>query len=574
MTLRKFLLLLLMGLCSVMSVAQAAEATRPLEPINRTSPRDTYQSFLAAVQRLEHDYAAYVADKNNAQVPQLRRDLQRIRNVMDLENLPPATRAKIGNAATGYLYDILARLPPLDPGSIPGPAEDGTLDEQKLPSRWTIPGTDIQIARISDGPNTGEYRFTPESIQHLREYYFSIVDQPVLNSRIYPFLHRTQINATGPLIPDALVLGLPEPLTGTYYFDAPLWKILAVVIVILGALLVAALWAVTAVRLSRRASLVGRRWWQLTIPLAILALFSFSEWFIVVQINPAGLFATSESIFVSVVSYLTWAWAAWRFIYFIVDAIISSPRIPENSYDAHLLRLIARIASLGTVCIILINGANEIGIPALGLVAGLGVGGFALALASQSTIENLFGGLSLFADRPFRVGESIKFGDQTAKVERIGPRSSRLRARNGTLCTVPNADLARMHIVNYSMRSQCYMDQHIFLRGDSRPDAVRILLERLRTLLLAEPLLEQDKGWPTVRIIGTRDGHIELWVRANVLTSEYNVFLEIQERILLTLLDMLRELDLKLGRPLDSAAADMPSESPQGIETAPTQTTR
>lgn len=104
-----------------------------------------------------------------------------------------------------------------------------------------------------------------------------------------------------------------------------------------------------------------------------------------------------------------------------------------------MLRLVARVVGVLVSVAILLWAANEIAIPAAGMLAGLGVGGFALALAAQSTVENLFGGVSIFADRPFRVGDFIHYGDSDGIVEMIGPRSTRIRGLDGTLTTVPIA---------------------------------------------------------------------------------------------------------------------------------------
>lgn len=552
--LRFIVLLFAFAAATASATDRPASASQQFEPINRSSPRETYQSFLAATARIEQNYAGYIADKSPDKVLVLRRELKRVRELLDLENLPPATRAKTGSAAVGYLYDILARLPPLDPASIPGPGPEGIADPQKLPAKWTIPGTDIQIARTESGPYAGDYQFTAGSVANLPEYYLNMVDHAVINTRLFPHFHREQISATGPLIPDSIVRNLPAFL-GVYYFNTPLWKILAIAVIILAFFLVVLVWARIALRFSRRHTSVLRLGWRLSIPVCILLMFSISEWLIGGHINPAGSFAASESLFSTAVYYTTGAWASWLLVYFVVESIISSPRIPENSYDAHLLRLIARILALLSAGIILVNGANEMGIPALGLVAGLGVGGFALALASQSTIENLFGGLSLFADRPFRVGDRIRFDKQTARVERIGPRSSRLRARDGALCTVPNADLAKMHIVNYSMRDRCYLLQVFALRGDSDPEQIRQFLEHLRVWLNEEPTVEKDKGWPNVKITGVSNGHIDIRVRANVLTSEYHLFLDIQERFLLSALLHMRQLGLELALPMDFVPA-------------------
>ena len=523
-----------------------------IAPINRSSPSEVYQSFLAAVSRIEADYARYVADKRPERVMGLRRDLQRLRQLMDLESIPPAARPKTGNAAIGYLYDVLARLPQLDPATIPGYRAGPLEIVSALPDKWTIPGTDLRIERTEQGPHAGEYQFSADTVASLPEYYRAMIGQEVLNPRLYPFFHREQIAATGPWIPEAFVQGLPEPLK-TYYFNTPFWKILSILGVILLSLALAGCWASFAWRASRTDNPVRRLGWKLTIPVVIILLFSAGEWFIAAQINPAGSFAVGEYLFATMFYYVVGAWATWLLIYFIVESIIRSPRVPENSYDAHLLRLCARLLGIVGVSAILVDGANEVGIPALGLIAGLGVGGIAVALASQSTIENLFGGLSLFADRPFRIGDSIRFGGQSAKVERIGPRSSRLRARDGTLCTVPNSDLAKMAIVNFTQRDYCFLDQRLALRGDSAPDRILALLYRLRALLDAEETVVKESGWPRVRVEGTAPGRIEVRVRASIHTADYAVFLEIQERIVLKALIDMAELGLALAAPIEFA---------------------
>ena len=103
----------------------------------------------------------------------------------------------------------------------------------------------------------------------------------------------------------------------------------------------------------------------------------------------------------------------------------------------------------------------------------------ALALAAQSTVENLFGGVSLFADRPFRIGDYIQYGASSGTVEAIGPRSARIRGLDGTLATVPNSDLAKMHIVNFSLRNKCLFRHVLGLRYETSIGPVRIDLGRL-----------------------------------------------------------------------------------------------
>ncbi len=220
-----------------------------------------------------------------------------------------------------------------------------------------------------------------------------------------------------------------------------------------------------------------------------------------------------------------------------------------------MLRLAARIAAIGSAGGILIYGANEIGIPAYGLIAGIGVGGFALALAAQSTIENLFGGVTLFVDSPFRIGDVISFGDQRGTVEMVGTRSSRIRALDGTLVTVPNSDLAKMKIVNYTRRNKCLFVHTIALDATTPVDRIRALLDRLHSIMMSEELVEQAGGSPRIRCVSVAMGRIDVEIRAYVLTKDYTVFLGIQESLLLQVIEAMEALEVKIAHPLMAASS-------------------
>ena len=536
-------------LAATPAVAQAPVAPPPAPetsaatlPLDTSSPSATFASFVALAGALEAEYQDYTSDKTLAKALSMRHDIQRIHQLMDLSTLPPATRLKAGNAALGYMLDILARLPPINPATIPG--ADGT-DPAKLPPRWTVPGTDIRIARVTSGPRTGEYLFTSDSIAALPEIYDQIIRNPPLRPTLYPSFYQEQINITGPLFSSGWTKSLPPALRRPI-LDTPLWKILTAACAFVLIVIATFFWARLANRLagSHDDAPVRRLWWRLTTPLVLLVLLA-AGFMLTDQIYLAGTFAAIESVVAAAIAYSVLAWAAWIGCFFLVEAIIASPKIPDNSYDAHLLRLAARVAALLSAGTILVFGANDIGIPALGLVAGLGVGGFALALASQSTLENLFGGLSIFADRPFRIGDSITYGAGAGTVEIIGPRSSRIRAAEGALITVPNSDLAKMHITNFSMRNRCLFLQTLSLRSDTPPEQLRSLLQRLRALIATEPLVETGPGWPRITVTGISNNAVAVEVRAHVMTSDYNVFVEIQERLIFDVLDIVDTLGIE-----------------------------
>jgi len=388
-----------------------------------------------------------------------------MRRLMDLGALPPATRDKVGGAAVGYLIDILARLPEVPAGEIPGaPGRDWG----KLPAKWAIPGTEIYIARVDEGPRSGEYLFTGESVERLPEFYALIIDRPPLRPSTFNSWHEEAAYLTGPFFSDRMVRSLPRPLQRTV-LGTPVWKVLLTLLLALAVFLITFVWGVLVNRATRGAGHLIKLVAWLTTPLLLAALTYLAGGFIRTEVNLSGGFASGESIFTVVVLYLAFGWAAWIACFLVAEAAIASPSIPDNSFDAHLLRLLAPLGGFFAAGAILVYGANDIGIPALGLVAGLGVGGIALALASQSTVENLFGGFSIFADRPFRVGDFISYGENSGVVEAVGARSSRIRAPDGTLTTVPNGDLAKIHITNFSRRDKCLFLHTLGLRYETSP---------------------------------------------------------------------------------------------------------
>src|SRR5690348_15839060 len=122
-----------------------ADTTNPLQPIDTSSPSSTFQSFMSEAGKIESEYTDYLANKTAAKAAALVFSVNRMRRLFDLSPLAPAIREKAGGAAFGYLVDILARLPEVPAAGIPGaPGRDWG----KLPAKWSIPGSEIQIARV------------------------------------------------------------------------------------------------------------------------------------------------------------------------------------------------------------------------------------------------------------------------------------------------------------------------------------------------------------------------------------------------------------------------------------------
>ena len=509
----------------------------PLAPVDVSGPAATLRTFLEEMRGLERDYVAYRQGKTMEGARRIYRRAIRASRTFDLSEVPPAARVEVGTAAFSYLHDILLRRPPIDLSTVPGPEEEPAASP---PREWRLPGLDVVIARVEEGPRAGDWLFSPETVAKLPGYHALVVDRPPVRDSPRDEWRAVAVRFTGPFFTDAFMDALPEA-SQTPVLGTPVWKVglaTALYLLVLGVTL--------GIRQAARRLGAGRSMLARALPLLAPAALAWLTLrlhaFVEAQINPSGLFAEGEALLASVAVYGAIAWGAWMLVHLAAEAIIASPAIPEESYDAHLVRLLARVGALVAAGGVAVYGANDIGIPALGLLAGLGVGGFALALAAQSTVENLFGGLSIFADRPFRVGDFILYGSDTGVVESIGPRSTRLRKLDGTLTTVPNGDLARLHVTNFTSRQVCLFNQVLGLRYETSPEQLDWLLPRIRDHLAAHPKVDSDSpGYPRVRLIAFGASSIDVEVRAYVVTADWGEFLAVQERLLLDLMRLVDE---------------------------------
>lgn len=171
-----------------------------------------------------------------------------------------------------------------------------------------------------------------------------------------------------------------------------------------------------------------------------------------------------------------------------------------------------------------------------GLTA-LGIGGIALALGAQKTVENLVGSLTVIFDQPVRVGDFCKVGETLGTVEQIGMRSTRIRTLDRTLVTIPNGDFSAQKIENYAYRDRFRFQAELGVRYETSPDQIRYLLVELRKILYAHARVAAEPC--RVRFLGFGSDSLRIEVFAYILTHDYNEFLEIQEDLNLRIADIL-----------------------------------
>ncbi len=516
-------------------VASPAAAGNPLAPVDTRSPRGVMRTLDELAQEMERVYGALLAAPDPAGQAEAERLIGQLLRLLDVSQIPPTMQRKAGGEAIVFLVDVLHRLeiPSLD--MIPDATAFGDPD---TPAAWSVPGTEITIARQSKGPRKGEFVFTADTVARAQEFYELVKDLPPRHPTRISDWRQVQIQSHGWMIPSRVVYQMPDVLRRPV-LDSPLWKILASLVVLVLAAGGVALWN----RLVRPAqsSHSARSYLQRsTVPLLAAAVSVTAGYFITRQLNVIGAFAELTTFATVLSTFVALAWAAWLLTFVVVEWMIATPSIPDESLDANLLRLLGRVLGMVAIVAVLGYGAQQLGVPVFGILAGLGVGGLAFALAARSTVENLIGGLNLYADRPLRIGDFCEYGSIRGTVEVIGLRSTKIRALDRTVTAIPNAELARVHITNYASRDRMLFQHVLDLRYETTTEQLRTVVTQLRDVLRADARVTPDTSTPRVHVTGFGDSSIQVEVCAYVDTREQMRFLAIQEEFMLRMIDVVR----------------------------------
>jgi MscS family membrane protein len=182
------------------------------------------------------------------------------------------------------------------------------------------------------------------------------------------------------------------------------------------------------------------------------------------------------------------------------------------------------------------------------ILAGLGVGGIAIALAAQKTIENLFGGISVIGDRPVLVGDFGRFGNHVGTITHIGLRSTRIRTLDRTVVSVPNGQFSAMELENFTARDKIWFHQTLSLRRDTTAQQLRQVLASAREVLKQNP--KAEIGDIPVRFVGIGQYSLDVEIFAYVRTADFDEFLGVQQDLLLDLMRAVERAGAGLAVPI------------------------
>jgi MscS family membrane protein len=345
---------------------------------------------------------------------------------------------------------------------------------------------------------------------------------------------------------------LPEPLLARGPLDLAWWQWGALPLAVLVAWIVGrGLAWLTSLLLSRVASRTRAAWddallqslsapftlaWTLAVARTLLPALELA--------GPARALVLHTLTMLGLVALF---WGLWRTVGVLGGAVRASAWATGNASAQSLLQIGVRLGRVAVLCVGIVAALSELGYPVAGLLAGLGLGGLAFALAAQKTVENLFGSLSLAIDAPVRVGDFIRVDDVVGNIEAIGLRSTRIRTLDRTLVAIPNGRLADMRLESFTARDRMRLACTIGLVYETRAEQMRAVLNGLEAALRAQPRL-----WPDAVVVRFKElgaSSLDIEVMAWFETDSWPEFQLIRQETLIRFMEVVEQAGTSFAFP-------------------------
>lgn len=266
--------------------------------------------------------------------------------------------------------------------------------------------------------------------------------------------------------------------------------------------------------------------WPLSLVLALQALRIASPW---LPLDARATATLTEAI--AIVTTLAVLWTAFRSIDLARSVLERRAWAIDRPSSRSLLSISARFAKVSVLGIAGIVALAQLGVSVASLITGLGIGGLAVALGAQKTLENLFGTLSIGVDQPMREGDVVKLYDFVGTVEQIGLRSTRIRTLDRTIVTIPNGELANQRIESFTVRDRLRLALTIGLVHGTTSQQLRAILAELEAILRRQAKACQDTV--AVRFTALGASSLDVEVGALFQTTDWAEFQAIRQELLL-----------------------------------------
>ncbi len=490
------------------SVPAAIQPEIPRDPLGRNTPKGTVLGFLIAERKGQDELA--------------------------VQYLNTRLSGKAAVALAQQLFTVLdRRLPPRLPDLSENP--EGSRSNALRPDEdrvGTISGSsgdvDIVVERVKRGASGSLWLFSSKTLDSVPELF-----------------EETNLASADDVVPKVLVKTRIAGVALYHWLAAFVGMPLVYYVVTLSSRLLGLLIGLLRRRLYRTPDLPNPE--VLPKPIRLLLLAFLIHW----TISSVGLSLFARQIWSSTATVITIAASVWLLILVIgwteqyVNRVLARRQITGVTA---IVRLACGVIDLLVIVAGVLVTLYHFGLNPAAFLTGLGVGGIAVALAAQKTLENVIGGVSIILDRVVHLGDTIALGDIQGTIEAISLRSTRIRTLERTVVSVPNGQMANMTLENFSTRDKFWFHPILALRYGTTAAQIRTVIDCIRSLLEQS----RDVAPDSVRVHFRRfaQASFEVDVVAYVLGRDWKQFLEIQEGLLLRIAECFESAGVQIGNPL------------------------
>ncbi len=241
------------------------------------------------------------------------------------------------------------------------------------------------------------------------------------------------------------------------------------------------------------------------------------------------------------------AWMLNEIVDVVLEVLGDFADETDSEIDDYLVPVVGRVVRVGLFALVFIVIVQQWGYDVTSLLAGLGIGGLAFALAAKPTLSNWFGSIMLFTDRPFGIGDWIEIDAGEGFVEEVGLRSTRIRTWEDSLITIPNADIASKSIENLSARRRRRIRADVSLTYSTDSAQLRTIVEGIREVLAEHPDIGGDHR--IVRFSEFADSALEIFVECYAEVSGREEYYRVREQVHFRIAEVVEEAGSSFAFP-------------------------
>ena len=492
----------------------------PLAPLKINTPRQSISIFIESM----NTHRKGIIENDQTKIDAIYKAIK----CLNLKEIPPLIREEQGKEIAIFLKETIDKVYVFQPNF-----EDVPMDISV--STWTLPETEITLS-LEELNGKKEYLFTTSTILNARIYFNKTKSLPYLKESGQGAGYSTPFSER-----------FAPQWTNTFLFGLLLWQWLGLFLAIflgIGIKFSSTYLFELSVKIAKKSSLI----WDDQIFIALSKpggnLVTIGFWYIFLYL--AGI---DGKIYI-ILSYILKFFMGIFFIKFLNDFsdivgtfykqhIISS----EDPSDLQLVSLLIKLTKILLVSLGVMLSLQNMGINVVSLLAGLGIGGLAIALAARDTAANLFGSLMILLDKPFKTGDYIKIGTIEGVVEEIGFRSTQIKGDGDSSITMPNSLIANSNIENLGIGKKNKSSFSIYLPYDTNPINLEIFLDKIKSMLTKNPLILREKI--LVNFYKISDPGLEIYISFFMVPSEIEQELNILQKIYLDIFKIAGDLEIK-----------------------------